>query len=79
MFGSYSPTVRRQLLAKHFLISTLPERALDDLVKFSTIAHFAPHQEIVRKGDSGDCLSGLSTATRRSHRVPSTGGLACSF
>jgi CRP-like cAMP-binding protein len=56
---SYSPAVRRQLLSKHFLISTMPERALDDLVKFSTVTHFEPHQEIVRKGDPGVCLYGI--------------------
>ena len=33
MIISYPPTMRRQLLSKHFLISTMPERALDDLVQ----------------------------------------------
>src|SRR5690242_16203402 len=59
MIGSYSPAVRRQLLAKHFLISALPERALDDLIRFSTVARFEPHQEIVRKGEPGECLYGI--------------------
>lgn len=59
MIRSYPPAVRRQLLSKHFLISTMPEGALDDLVKFSTVARFEPHQEIVRKGDPGDCLYGI--------------------
>src|SRR5689334_19042060 len=35
---SYPPAVRRQLLSKHFLMSSMPERALDELVKFSTVA-----------------------------------------
>jgi CRP/FNR family transcriptional regulator, cyclic AMP receptor protein len=59
MISSYPHAVRRQLLSKHFLISTIPERALDDLVRFSTVAHFEPHQGIVRKGDPGDCLYGI--------------------
>ena len=46
MISSYPSAQRRQLLSKHFLISTMPERALDDLVKFSTIARFEPHGEI---------------------------------
>src|SRR5712671_806070 len=44
MIISYPPTMRRQLLSKHFLISTMPERALDDLVKFSTVVRFEPHR-----------------------------------
>jgi CRP/FNR family cyclic AMP-dependent transcriptional regulator len=59
MIRSYSPAVRRQLLSKHFLISTMPERALDDLVRFSNVVHFQPHEDIVRKGDPGDCLYGI--------------------
>jgi hypothetical protein len=38
MISSYPPAIRRQLLSKHFLISTMPEGALDDLVKFTTVA-----------------------------------------
>ena len=59
MISSYPPEVRRRLLSKHFLISTMPERALDDLVKFTTIARFEPHQLIFSKGDPGDCLYGI--------------------
>jgi CRP/FNR family transcriptional regulator, cyclic AMP receptor protein len=59
MINSYPPAMRRQLLAKHVLISTLPQRALDDLVKFTTIAQFEPHREIFSKGDPGDCLYGI--------------------
>jgi CRP/FNR family transcriptional regulator, cyclic AMP receptor protein len=59
MISSYPAAVRRQLLSKHFLISTLPERALDDLVKFSTIGRFEPHQAIFSKGDPGDSLYGI--------------------
>ena len=59
MIVPYPPAMRRQLLSKHFLISTMPERALDELVKFSTVARFAPHQDIFNKGDPGDCLYGV--------------------
>jgi CRP/FNR family transcriptional regulator, cyclic AMP receptor protein len=59
MIRSYPPAVRRQLLAKHFLISTMPKQALDDLVAFSTVARFEPHEDIVRKGDPGDSLYGI--------------------
>jgi hypothetical protein len=56
MISSYPPAIRRQLLSKHFLISTMPEEALDDLVKFTTVARFEPHRVIFSKGDRGDCL-----------------------
>jgi CRP-like cAMP-binding protein len=59
MIVSYPPTIRRQLLSKHFLISTMPERALDELVKFSTVARFEPHRDICNKGEPGDCLYGI--------------------
>jgi hypothetical protein len=50
---SYPPAIRRQLLSKHFLISTVPEGALDNLVKFTTVARFEPHRVIFSKGDKG--------------------------
>src|SRR5271166_3627625 len=59
MIISYPPAMRRQLLSKHFLISTMPERALDELVKFSTVARFEPHRDVFNKGDPGDCLYGI--------------------
>lgn len=59
MISSYPAAMRRQLLSKHFLISTMPERALDDLVKFSTVSRFEPHRVIFSKGDPGDCLYGI--------------------
>jgi CRP-like cAMP-binding protein len=59
MIISYPPTMRRQLLSKHFLISTMPEGALDDLVKFSTVVRFEPHRDVFNKGEPGDCLYGI--------------------
>jgi CRP/FNR family transcriptional regulator, cyclic AMP receptor protein len=73
MIRSYPPAVRRQLLSKHFLISTLPERALDDLVKFSTVARFGPHQDIVRKGDPGDSLYGILSGRVRIYSTSDAG------
>ena len=58
MISSYSPAMR-ELLSKHFLMSTLPQRALDDLVKFTTIARVEPHRVIFSKSDPGDCLYGI--------------------
>src|SRR5260370_35248450 len=59
MISSYPPAIRRQLLSRHFLISTMPEGALDDLVKFTPVARFEPHRVIFSKGDAGDCLYGI--------------------
>jgi CRP/FNR family transcriptional regulator, cyclic AMP receptor protein len=59
MISSYPPAIRRQLLSKHFLMSTMPEQALDDLVKFTTVARFEPHRVIFDKGEPGDCLYGI--------------------
>jgi CRP/FNR family cyclic AMP-dependent transcriptional regulator len=73
MIRSYPPGVRRQLLSNHFLISTMPERALDDLVKFSTVAHFQAHEAIVRKGDPGDCLYGILSGRVRIYSTSSEG------
>jgi CRP-like cAMP-binding protein len=59
MISAYPPPIRRQLLSKQFLISTMPGGALDDLVKFTTVARFEPHRVIFSKGDKGDCLYGI--------------------
>src|SRR5712671_1634964 len=59
MIISYPPTMRRQLLSKHFLISSLPERALDHVVKFSTVVRFDAHRDVFNKGEPGDCLYGI--------------------
>jgi CRP-like cAMP-binding protein len=59
MIVSYPPATRRQLLSKHFLISTMPERVLDDLVKFSNVIRFEQYQDICNKGEPGDCLYGI--------------------
>jgi CRP/FNR family transcriptional regulator, cyclic AMP receptor protein len=59
MIVSYPPAARRQLLSRHFLISTMPERALDELVGFSTVVRFEQHRDVVNKGEPGDCLYGI--------------------
>jgi len=70
---SYPPAVRRQLLSKHFLMSSMPERALDELVKFSTVARFEPHQDIFNKGDPGDCLYGVLSGRVRIYSTSAEG------
>ena len=37
----------------------MPERVLDELVKFTAVARFEPQHEIFSKGDPGDCLYGI--------------------
>src|SRR5206468_3546973 len=73
MISSYPTAIRRQLLSKHFLISTMPERALDDLVKFSTVARFEPHRPIFNKGDPGDCLFGILAGRVRIYSTSAEG------
>src|SRR5207253_8005641 len=74
MLGSYPPALRRQLLSRHFLISTMPERALDDLVRFSTVARYENNQDIVRKGEPGDCLYGILSGRVRIYSTSPEGG-----
>jgi len=70
---SHPPAVRRQLLSKHFLMSSMPEQALDELVKFSTVARFEPHQDIFNKGDPGDCLYGVLSGRVRIYSTSAEG------
>jgi len=74
MISTYPPAARRRLLSKHFLISTMPEGALDDLVKFSTVARFEPHRTIINKGDPGDCLYGILSGRVRIYSSSAEGG-----
>lgn len=55
----YPSEVRRALLSKHFLLSTMPPRVLDDLLRVSTVKAYAPRQVICEKGDPGDSLYGI--------------------
>ena len=74
MISSYTPTMRRQLLSKHFLMSTMPKPTLDELVKFTTVARFEPHHEIFSKGDPGDCLYGILAGRVRIFSISAEGG-----
>jgi len=56
MIGPYPAAMRCQLLSKHFLISSMSERVLDDLVKFSTVGGFEADRATFSNGDPGDCL-----------------------
>ena len=78
MISFYPPAIRRQLLSKHFLISTMPEAALDDLVKFTTVARFEPHRVIFSKGDKGDCLYGILSGRVRIYSNSAEGARSCS-
>jgi CRP/FNR family cyclic AMP-dependent transcriptional regulator len=73
MITSYTETMRRQLLSKHLLISTMPERALDELVKFSTVARFEQHRNIFSKGEPGDCLYGILSGRVRIYSISPEG------
>src|SRR5262245_23694485 len=59
MVVSYSPAARRQLLSQHAVISTMPEQALNELVKFSTVARFGSSLVFFEKGDPYDCRYGV--------------------
>ena len=50
------------------------EGALDDLVKFSTVARFEPHRTIINKGDPGDCLYGILSGRVRIYSSSAEGG-----
>ena len=77
MISSYTPTMRRQLLSKHFLMSTMPKPTLDELVKFTTVARFEPNHEIFSKGDPGDCLYGILAGRVRISRSLPRGARSC--
>ena len=74
MISRYPPPIRRQLLSKHFLMSSMPERALDDLVRWSTVRRIEPHQVIFSKGDPGDCLYGILSGRVRIFSTSPDGG-----
>jgi CRP-like cAMP-binding protein len=77
MISSYPPAIRRQLLSKHFLISTMPEGALDDLVKFTAVARFKPHRLIFSKSDGGDCLYGVLSGRAQIYSDSAEGRRSC--
>ena len=52
----------------------MPERALDELVKFSIVSRFEPHRLIFSKGDPGDCLYGILLGRVRIFSTSAEGG-----
>ena len=52
----------------------MPDQVLDDLVAFSTVARFEPHEDIVRKGDPGDSLYGILSGRVRIYSTSPEGG-----
>jgi CRP/FNR family transcriptional regulator, cyclic AMP receptor protein len=55
----YPPDALRALLARHMLFREAAPALLDGLVKFATIRHFQPNDEIFAKGDPGNALFGV--------------------
>lgn len=51
--------IRRQLLTRHFLLSTAPADVIEDLLTFTTTRRVAAGQVIILEGDAGDCLYGV--------------------
>jgi CRP/FNR family transcriptional regulator, cyclic AMP receptor protein len=59
MMTRYSPEALRALLARHMLFREASPALLDGLVKFATVRHFQPNDEIFAKGDAGNALCGV--------------------
>ena len=55
----YPPDALRALLARHMLFRDASPAVLDGLVKFATVRHFQPNDEIFAKGDPGNALCGV--------------------
>jgi len=55
----YPPDALRALLARHMLFRDASPATLDGLVKFATVRHFQPNDEIFAKGDPGNALCGV--------------------
>jgi CRP/FNR family cyclic AMP-dependent transcriptional regulator len=55
----YPPEALRAVLARHMLFRDAAPSLLDGLVKFATVRHFQPNDEIFAKGDPGNALCGV--------------------
>lgn len=55
----YPHEALRALLARHMLFREAAPVLLDGLVKFATVKHYEPNDEIFAKGDSGNALCGV--------------------
>jgi CRP/FNR family transcriptional regulator, cyclic AMP receptor protein len=55
----YPPEALRALLARHMLFRDASAALLDGLVKFATVRHFQPNDEVFAKGDPGNTLCGV--------------------
>lgn len=55
----YSPGALRGLLSRHILFHGVSGDVLDGLVKFATVKHFKPGEEMFAKGDPGNALYGV--------------------
>jgi CRP-like cAMP-binding protein len=59
MMTRYPPEALRALLARHMLFRDASPALLDGLMKFATVKHFQPNDEIFAKGDPGNALCGV--------------------
>lgn len=55
----YPHEALRALLARHMLFREATPALLDGLVKFATVKHYEPNDEIFAKGDPGNALCGV--------------------
>jgi CRP-like cAMP-binding protein len=69
----YSPEVRRELLAKHFLLREADPRTLDQLTAASVVVSYGNRQRIFDKGDDGDRLLGVLAGQVRIYVISSEG------
>ncbi len=69
----YSPEVRRELLAKHFLLREADPKTLDQLTAASVVVSYGNRQRIFDKGDDGDRLLGVLAGQVRIYVISSEG------
>jgi CRP-like cAMP-binding protein len=69
----YSPEIRRELLAKHFLLREADPKTLDQLTAASVVVSYGNRQRIFDKGDDGDRLLGVLAGQVRIYVISSEG------
>jgi CRP-like cAMP-binding protein len=69
----YSPEVRRELLAKHFLLREADPKTLDQLTAASVVVSYGNRQRIFDRGDDGDRLLGVLAGQVRIYVISSEG------
>jgi len=69
----YPPEALRALLARHMLFRGVAPSVLDGLLKFATVKHFKPGEEMFAKGDTGSALYGVLSGRVCIYTVSSVG------